>query len=482
MDEFENAFENLKGAAPKTEGTYERFSRKAQRHEAENIHAKKNPHVGRAIGISCGVLASAVILLPAVPFLVAAAQIRETHRDLSRSYTIKEAQAIQAETFRRLNSFTYLEGGFGWNVEDSYRDAVNGFTETVYHAMQQESNGVFSPLSLYLHFDLLSHGLSNESQNALMDSLLYLDKEGRDKNFLDAFYGNRREGKTFVSMVNGSFLDDAYTYTDSYLGYLTGKYVEAFSMDFAKDEDLEKMVAWANGNLNDPMIEQNDIAFDNAEFALFSLLNFRGKWGFEKNDTVDAPFLCKNGSTATVKMMHKTLYGKAYCYDDYWSFSIPFTDRYVMQILTPDQKEDDIFALLEGKAFLDDDPSRAYVTERGDEEYLIEVDLPRFETASSLSFRETFSSLGLDFLYDDMSPSLDGIAQGTSLFLLDTKQKNKIVWDEDGARGVSITFSSGMGAAAPAPDGLHFTMDSPFVYVIKDANGLPLYLGNVSSF
>ena len=47
MDEFEKALSEIKDAAPKTEGTYERFSIKAGRHKEKNIHARKNLHVGR---------------------------------------------------------------------------------------------------------------------------------------------------------------------------------------------------------------------------------------------------------------------------------------------------------------------------------------------------------------------------------------------------------------------------------------------------
>ena len=483
MDEFEKALSEIKDAAPKTEGTYERFSIKAKRHKEKNIHARKNLHVGRKIGIACAALASVVILLPGIGLLAVSMRIKDVHHTLSRAYSLKEAREIQEETFRRLNSFEYLEGGDDWKVEDAYRDAVNAFADSLYEAMPLKSNAVYSPLSLYLHLDLLSHGLANQTGTEAFDNALCLPKKDRDENFLSAFYGNRRNEKTFASMANGAFLDDGLTFQGDYLDYLTSKYVEAYSMDFGSETDRIRMMDWANGNLNEAMMNDEDFDFpDEISFALLSLLEFHGKWSFEKEDTYEVPFLCKDGSEVNVPMMHDTFYGTAYDYGDYWSFTMPFANGYLMQVMTPDEREGDIFSILKGKSFLQNDPEKAYVAEGGYDEYLIEVGIPRFEASSSFSFVPALEKMGLGFLYDRDNPAFDGIAQEASIFLVDTKQKNKVFWDEEGFRGKTVTFSMAAGSAAPMPNGVRFTLDSPFVYVIKDPNGLPLYLGNVSSF
>ena len=144
--------------------------------------------------------------------------------------------------------------------------------------MPLASNAVYSPLSLYLHLDLLSHGLANQTGTEAFDNALCLPKKDRDENFLSAFYGNRRNEKTFASMANGAFLDDGLTFQGDYLDYLTSQYVEAYSMDFGSETDRIRMMDWANGNLNEAMMSEEDFDFpDEISFALLSLLEFHGK-------------------------------------------------------------------------------------------------------------------------------------------------------------------------------------------------------------
>ena len=56
-----------------------------------------------------------------------------------------------------------------------------------------------------------------------------------------------------------------------------------------------------------------------------------------------------------------------------------------------------------------------------------------------------------------------------------------IEFDEQGTVAQTIQIHAG-GAGAAAPyngDGLHVVLNQPFVYVIHDPNGLPLYIGSV---
>ena len=63
-----------------------------------------------------------------------------------------------------------------------------------------------------------------------------------------------------------------------------------------------------------------------------------------------------------------------------------------------------------------------------------------------------------------------------------TKQKTSVSFDEDGTVVKSITFSIGNGTDSYHPsNGYEVTLNQPFVYVIKDSNGLPLVLGTVNN-
>jgi serine protease inhibitor len=66
--------------------------------------------------------------------------------------------------------------------------------------------------------------------------------------------------------------------------------------------------------------------------------------------------------------------------------------------------------------------------------------------------------------------------------LEETYQKNEISMDEDGTTAKSVTFSLGGGAAAPVEEDNTYVvdLDSPFLFYIKDASGIPLFMGYVA--
>lgn len=65
----------------------------------------------------------------------------------------------------------------------------------------------------------------------------------------------------------------------------------------------------------------------------------------------------------------------------------------------------------------------------------------------------------------------------------ESKQTNSVSWDEDGVVASTIEAKNfAAGAAMEMRDGVSFTFDSPFVYVIRDRNNLPIYVGSVDNF
>ena len=63
-----------------------------------------------------------------------------------------------------------------------------------------------------------------------------------------------------------------------------------------------------------------------------------------------------------------------------------------------------------------------------------------------------------------------------------TKQKTSVSFDEDGTVVKSITFSLGNGMDSYHPsNGYEVVLNQPFVYTIKDRDGLPLVLGAVNN-
>ena len=455
---------------------------------------------GKALGIAFGVLFATVILIPSAFLLIAFARVENV------SYNVRKGVAFvdQKPDFSKgdnapvaLNSIEYPDKPTRSPLDPSYVEGVNQFAFEAYNGLNSgEENFFFSPLSLYFHLDLLSPAISSfeTDLNAAMNALLVSEKAIRDDNFYSAFFANRIEGgenNSTVQMYNGAFFDRKFNPNPTYLSFLTSRYAEAYQLDLPNGSKF--LSEWANSRLGEKAMSPSDFpTADDLAFYLLSSLSFQGKWWFNKNDTYGENFYPASGSNYVVPFMHSSFTGKVYDYGDYVSVFVSFDRGYQMEYFVPRLQEDNISDILEAQSrnFLLDDEAFRVKTEayKGGplvDSARVKLSLPRFEASNFFSLKEGLSTLGLSKLFDENGNRLQGAFADMVdySYILDTKQKNTIRWDEDGAVAKTLTFSFGAaGSAAPNKDGVYdIKLNQPFVYVLRDPNGLPLYLGRVDN-
>ena len=143
------------------------------------------------------------------------------------------------------------------------------------------------------------------------------------------------------------------------------------------------------------------------------------------------------------------------------------------------QVDENIYKLLDGINFLDEKE------ENVNDEVIINLSVPKFNSSSFVDFSEVLKGLGLISPFNKDGKSFNNIFtnlnDADSIFLKYVKQKNVISFNEDGTTIKSVSFG-GFGASSAAPmTTLTVRLDRPFVYVIYDPSGLPIYIGNVDT-
>ena len=111
------------------------------------------------------------------------------------------------------------------------------------------------------------------------------------------------------------FLTSDYDLTvkDDYLQKLTDHYVEAFSLSFHNDSDVERMLSWVNGKVNEknfmtkemlPEMDENEFI----AFVLYTTFFFQQNWGtrFLEEANEKKNFYAVDGSTTTKTFMNHT--------------------------------------------------------------------------------------------------------------------------------------------------------------------------------
>jgi serpin B len=113
----------------------------------------------------------------------------------------------------------------------------------------------------------------------------------------------------------------------------------------------------------------------------------------------------------------------------------------------------------------------------------VQLTLPRFTTDSSLdSLKEELGKLGVTDLFDPNAADLSGLtADREGLYVSAVVAKAHIAVGE---KGTVAAAAAGMavGMSAAQPSGVAFTVDHPFIYLIRDlTTGQILFLGQQSS-
>ena len=83
------------------------------------------------------------------------------------------------------------------------------------------------------------------------------------------------------------------------------------------------------------------------------------------------------------------------------------------------------------------------------------------------SFKNAFNDLKLD---------------DYNIYIQTMKQRNEVEFNEDGSMVKSVTqtsFGAAMSAAPHEHDTLEVDLNQPFIYIIRDINDTPIFVGHV---
>ena len=111
----------------------------------------------------------------------------------------------------------------------------------------------------------------------------------------------------------------------------------------------------------------------------------------------------------------------------------------------------------------------------------VNLSLPKFDVDSSMDLIDGLKNLGVESCFDfetsDFSPILgDSIDAEVSK----VSHAARVKIDEEGVVATSYIEMPNAGSAAPPDDEVDFILDRPFIFVIANSDGLPLFVGVVN--
>ena len=437
-------------------------------------------------------LVGTFVLVVASVAIFSSMQIHESIADSVKKarFSMYDTNLLESETFKHLNNITYDQEKKNEPISEDFVTYVNSFTEKTYQGFDKTSNFAYSPLMAYTQMDLISLALSDDEAIAEVNAALGTsDIELRGTNVRNAMLNNsyaNKEYKSTVQTKNAVFYDPYRTESEINQNFLTGltaRRAEAYSVSYNLDKDIDNILKWIDESVNENgFLSRDDLDIDKYTFMIFvSSLYFDNSWSnkYVAKDTRDDTFHLSNGETVTTKFMNHVIHNEYCDFGDYVSVKDDYRFGYYVEYFVPKKLEDNIFDVL---------PNDFLTKEVEPRHAPISLSVPKLDMTCKGDITDIIKGTGIQKMYEYKpghhyidnaceTPNFDDAS-----YVKCTKQKTSVSFDEDGTVVKSITFSVANGTdSMPFNNGYQVTLNQPFIYCIKDRDGLPLVLGAVNN-
>jgi serpin B len=291
--------------------------------------------------------------------------------------------------------------------------------------------------------------------------------------------GEGKARKVELNLADALFLERTLQVQPDFLDLLAREYDSGVRrLDFREAPEIARV------SINDWVAEQTHekilnllpmgVIDNETRFVLVNALYFYGSWRapFRQEATAPADFHTLSGETKQVPTMRAFELTAGYASStDFSVAELRYVgDHLSMVIVLPAQ---DKFETVRGMA------NGPWLKQAVGslQPSLLNVSLPKFKlTVGSFSLDAGLMALGMKQAFTD-SADFSGIAP--ALKITEVLQKCFIAVDEDGTEAAAATGVIGGTTSAPVEQPIPFEVDRPFMFFVRDDNGVVLFSGQV---
>ena len=356
-----------------------------------------------------------------------------------------------------------------------------------------DGNIIYSPFSISMALAMTMAGAAGNTETAMMNALrmslpaemvypaydaLLLAIQNSEEATSDEMGGS----PFTLNIANSIWGQSGYAFKEPFLNTLA-QYFGAgiYTVDYVQAPEAARDAI--NGWVEDETMDKiknliPEGAVDQlTRLVLANAIYFNGSWYYPFRDgaTTTAPFNLLDGSQSDVDMMSLTgehlMYAKG---NGYQVVQLPYmSSDFVMTIIVPDEGDfDAIEAGLTAETYAE--------MVQGLEYRAVDLQMPKFDFASSLNVNDVLIALGMGEAFDAELADFSGMTEEDKLVISDVLHKATITVDENGTEAAAATAVIMKLTAAMPEDALSLVLDHPFMFFIEhQPTGSILFMGRV---
>lgn len=374
--------------------------------------------------------------------------------------------------------------------ETNYADGLAPFlaaTIPTFLGGAEGENRIYSPMNVYMALAMLTETTDGNTRQELLNLLGETDIEAVRTRARDLWKANYcDDGRLTCLLANSFWMRDDANYKQETLSRLAEDYYASSHAGPVGDEAYNAAIhQWINDNTGGLLQDQAEGVNTDLDtvLLLISTIYYKASWEgefFEGNNEI-LPFHSVTGDE-DVTFMRQTMEEHAVYFSDNFSATCKsLNDSGGMFFLLPDEgvTPEDLLNDPDALAFIGSQERRNATTSR---QYKVNFSVPKFDVSSDIDLREGMQALGVHDAFDsfvsDFTPLTEEIEQ---LFVSEVKHAARVKIDEEGCEAAAFTsIEVSMEAIPEEMEELDFTLDRPFLFVVTNNEGLPLFVGTVN--
>ena len=400
----------------------------------------------------------------------------------------------------KLNKFALNKPNKAFNtvptkaLDKSYIGSLKEFSIDFLQQTNEESteNPVFSPMSIATCFSMAYDAADGETKKELGELLHYDEKSFNHldeiKNALLRSAINDAKKNTYLNISQSFWIDQHSTIHEDYLKTLQNYYfAEAYQGDLPNM--YNEVADWINDKTKNYLNVKGEDFQDMLMGATYALLNtvyLKSAWTNEfKEDRNYKGDFANIGATSTKVTYMETKVEDSYYFtgEGYMISSLPFEHDLEFRMLLPNA-DANYTEVLSNRTALDNLlalPLNTYgvadnasgVTQRGTVEYTI----PQFKVRSKFNLVNMFREMGV---VEPFKPGYADFPKFSGGYISAAQHEAGFETNNKGAEGAAYTIIVVSKADIPE-EPVEFKLNRPFAYAVTTKEGIPLFMGKVTS-